>query len=102
MFNKNKTYSLKDYQKQRKGKISLSGHSAIMDWFFVVTLGSVLIALIFYFSISEIRHTINFQPEPDQNLQNTINDEKVLKDLDEIIESYKNNEEEMIDEEVSE
>lgn len=97
MFTKNKKNNLKHYQKQRKGNISLTGHSSYADYFLILIICFILILIIFFYSFKEIRYTINYEPNVDQDTASLLNDEAVLKNIDEIISSHQNKNSKVID-----
>jgi hypothetical protein len=85
---KNTKLDLKKYQEIRKEKISVFGYSADFDWSMIVLLGLILLILVFFFSINELRHTINYDPEPDTSTQNLLLDKSTIEKIDKIIEDF--------------
>ena len=88
MFEKDKKFSLKKYQKQRKGKVSVFGISAEFDWLILNVFVLILIFAVFVISIREINQVLTYEPEADTEYQLIFKDDKVVKNLDKIIESF--------------
>lgn len=91
MFSKNKKTSVEKYQKHRKGKVSIFGISAEFDWFFINILTLVFLLVVSFFSIREIEYVSNFKPEADTEFKDLANDEKILRDLNDVFVKIQNN-----------
>jgi preprotein translocase subunit SecF len=102
MLEKDRQKELKKYQNLRREKVSVFGFSAEFDWFILNVVALCLIVLVFFFSIKELRHTINFEPGADTATQNLLRDNNTIKKIEEIIERFEKPIEESVEEEIEE
>lgn len=82
-----KDKSLEKYQKLRKEKITFFGGSVRLDWLMMNLFALIIMIIVFVYSYLEIREIIFYEPVADQSTYGIINDDKVLKDLDRVINS---------------